>query len=352
MKRDFLGYKLRLARTFHNMTLAEVGDMVAASRQYMQRLETNDETCPSGEMLAALSEVLKVDESFFFDQIDEVREDQGHFRKLQTTPLKVRSTVLSYGTVFTILVKHLENYLELPPLNVPKIEVSSRSDIERAAETCRKAWGVGLDAPIVNMVRTIERAGIVVTSFEGVSEKVDAFSLVRGRPVIVRNLDKDSTSRSRFDLAHECGHFVMHDGIVTGEPETEAEANNFASAFVLPRAAFLREFPKTTTISWPQMFEMKKRWGASLQAIVRRAYDLGILSPVQYRNAQVYISRMQWRKNEPHEPAVETPEIIPAAITYLRDEEGITVADLARALHVNPEMLKVLGVVDLETELS
>jgi len=350
MKQNFLGYKLRLARTFHNMTLAELGEMVSASRQYMQRLETDDETCPSAEMLAALADVLKIDVAFLFDRIDEVREDQGHFRKLQTTPLRVRSTVLSYGTIFTVLVKQLEGYLDLPPINIPKVEIGSKLDIECAAETCRKVWGLGLDAPIVNMVRALESAGIVVTSFEGVSEKVDAFSLVRGRPIIVRNLDKDSTSRSRFDLAHECGHFVMHDGIVTGETDTEAEANHFASAFLLPRSAFVREFPKTRTIDWPQMFEMKKRWRVSLQAIVRRAYDLGILSPVQYRNAQVYISRMGWRKNEPFEPPIETPEIIPASIRYLQEEEGVTVADLADSLHITTEMLKALGVVDFFVE--
>lgn len=345
--KKFLGYKLRLARTFHSMTLVELGDTVSTSRQYIQRLETDDETCPSQEMLEALSETLMVDQQFFFDRIEEVREDQGHFRRLQTTPLHVRSTVLSYGTIFTLLVKHLESYLELPPVNIPKAEVSSRADIERAAETCRKEWGVGLDAPIVNMTRTLERAGIVVTTFEGVSEKVDAFSLVRGRPIIVRNVDKDSTSRSRFDLAHECGHLVMHDGIVTGETETEAEANQFASAFLLPRSAFIREFPKTRTIDWRLLFEMKKRWGASIQAIIRRAYDLGILTAVQYRNANVYISRMQWKRNEPHEPAIETPEIIPASIRYLQEEEGITVADLADALHISPEILNALGVINV-----
>lgn len=344
MRGVFIGEKLRLARTFHGMTLAELGKEVSASRQYMQRLETATETSPTPEMVQALSEVLKVGEGFFFERIDEVREDQGHFRRLQTTPLHVRSTVLSYATVFNLLVKYLEAHLDLPPVNIPKPEVTTREDIERAAESCRKAWQLGLDAPVVNVTRTLERAGIVVTTFAGVSEKIDAFSLVRGRPVIVRNTDKDSSSRARFDLAHECGHLVMHDGIVTGDPVTEGEANSFASAFLLPRSAFVREFPKAKTISWPQLFDMKKRWGASVQAIIRRAYDLGLLSPVQYRNANVYISRMQWKKNEPLEPLAEAPEIIPAALQLLQDEDGISISDIAAALDVTPEILNSLGI--------
>jgi Zn-dependent peptidase ImmA (M78 family)/transcriptional regulator with XRE-family HTH domain len=346
MKKEFLGNKLRLARTFHGMTLAELGETVATSRQYIQRLETDDETCPSNDVLEALSEALLVDKAFFFDRIEEVREDQGHFRKLQTTPLHVRSTVLAYGSIFTMVVRHLEQYIDLPEVDIPKVEVSKPEDIEKAAEACRKKWGLGLDAPILNMTRALENAGVVVTTFEGVSEKVDAFSLLRGRPIIVRNVDKDSTSRSRFDLAHECGHFVMHDAIVTGDHETEAEANHFASALLLPRTAFVREFPKARNIDWRMVFEMKKRWRASVQAIIRRAYDLGLLTAIQYRNANVYISRMQWKKNEPCEPPLEMPEIIPSCIQHLCEEDDITVVDLAAALHIKPEILHCLGVVD------
>lgn len=344
MKKQFLGNKLRLARTFHGMTLAQLGDTVSTSRQYIQRLETDEETCPSQDVLDALSEALHVEQSFFFDRIEEVREDQGHFRRLQTTPLHLRATVLSYGTIFTQLVRRLEDFVDLPVVTIPKAEINNREDIERAAEKCRKAWGLGLDAPILNVTRALENAGIVVTTFEGVSDKIDAFSLLRGRPIIVRSMDKDSTSRARFDLAHECGHLVMHDGIVTGEHDTESEANNFASAFLLPRAAFIKEFPKGTKMEWRLLFEMKKRWGASVQAIIRRAYDLGILSAIQYRNANVYISRMGWKRNEPNEPEPEMPEIIPTTLNYLRDEEGLSLVDLAKSLYLKPEMLNTLGI--------
>jgi len=347
MKKQFLGNKLRLARTFHGMTLAELGVTVAASRQYIQRLETDDEICPSQDVLDALSEALQVEDNFFFDRIEEVREDQGHFRKLQTTPLHLRTTVLSYATLFTLFVRRLEDFVDLPPVNIPKAEITDRRDIERAAETCRKEWGLGLDAPIMNVTRTLENAGVVVTTFEGVSEKIDAFSLLRGRPIIVRSIDKDSTSRARFDLAHECGHLVIHDAIVTGDTQTEGEANYFASAFLLPRMAFIKEFPKGQRIDWRLLFEMKKRWGVSVQAIIRRAYDLGIMSAIEYRNANVYISRKQWKRSEPNEPLPEMPEIIPAALTYLREEEGLMVADLAEGLHIKPEILYTLGVYDI-----
>jgi len=341
----FQGSRLRLARLFSGLTLADLGEQVSTTRQYIQRLEVSVDQAPSAELLAAMAEVLHVEEEFFFLPVtDEVREDQGHFRKLQTTPQNVRHRILSYGTIFNMVVNYLDSVLSLPEVNTPSIPVDTVEDIEKAAEACREKWGLYLDAPITNITRTLERAGVVVTTFEGVSEKVDAFSLVRGRPVIVRNMDKGSTSRARFDLAHECGHLVMHEGIETGDSETEAEANRFASAFLLPRGVFFREFPRTSQIDWRAMFRLKERWGVSVQAIVRRAYDLGIITAVQYRNANVYISRNGWKRGEPCEPPPEWPEIIPLAIQALKDTQGISCAGMARQLHLSKNVLAVFGI--------
>ncbi len=347
MKPDtsFQGSRLRLARLFSGLTLADLGEQVSTTRQYIQRLEVTTDQAPSSELLAAMAEVLHVDEEFFFMPLtDEVKEDQGHFRKLQTTPQNVRYRILSYGTIFNMIVNYLDTVLSLPEVDIPSIPVVTVEDIEIAAEACREKWGLFLDAPITNITRTLERAGVVVTTFEGVSEKVDAFSLVRGRPVIVRNMDKGSTSRARFDLAHECGHLVMHEGIETGDPATEAEANRFASAFLLPRGAFYREFPRTSQIDWRAMFQLKERWGVSIQAIVRRAYDLGIITAVQYRNANVYMSRNGWKRGEPREPQPEWPEIIPLAIQALKNTQGVTCADMAKQLRLNKEVLAVFGI--------
>lgn len=344
---SFQGSRLRLARLFSGLTLAELGEQISTSRQYIQRIEVGITPAPTEETLAAIAEILHVEKAFFFKPLtEELKEDQGHFRKLQTTPQNVRHRILSYGTMFNMIVTYMDSILALPEIDIPSHPANCAEDIESAAENCRKHWKLHLDAPITNMTRTLERAGVVVTTFEGVSDKVDAFSLVRGRPVIVRCMDKNSTSRARFDLAHECGHLVMHEGIETGDPDTEAEANRFASAFLLPRGAFFREFPRTAQIDWKEMFRFKERWGVSVQAIVRRAYDLGLITAVQYRNANVYISRNGWKRAEPCEPLHELPEIIPMAIQALKDHHGMTLGDIAKVLHLDKEILKVFGIKD------
>lgn len=339
--KKFQANRLRLARTFSGLTMAELGRRVSASRQYIQRLEMDSEQSPPSEdMLWALSELLNVQPTFFFEPLkNEFREEHSHFRRLQSAPLHIRNTVLSYGTIFNIIVEYLESKLFLEEVKIPSIPASNEVEIEEAANRCREYWGLTLSEPINNMTRTLEKAGVIVTSFEGVSDKVDALTLLGNRPIILRSTDKDSSSRSRFDLAHECGHLVMHQGKETGDFDTEAEAHRFASSFLLPSNAFVKEFPFNKSINWKSILNMKKRWGVSLQAMIRRAYDLKIINAVQYRNANIYISRQGWKKQEPNEPQQEISESIPIALEQLQ----MSPTDIARELNISTDILDKLG---------
>lgn len=329
------------------MTLADVGDRVAASRQYIQKLESSVGCSPpADEMLAALAEVVDVPLGFFFEPLPaEVREEECFFRKRRTTPQHIRTRAVAYGTFFSFILHRLEEDIELPPVNVPDIPAQSRQEIERAAEKCRILWGLYLDAPIQNITRVLERAGCVVTTFAGVSEKIDAFSYFWDRPVIVRSTDKSSTSRARFDLAHELGHLVIHRHLQSGEPELEDQANYFANAFLLPRTGFLREFP-TERLEWREILNLKKRWGVSMQAIIRRAYDLGLITAVQYRNAQVYFSRTGQRTHEKGEEFVpeETPEIVLDSLMVLKENLAITPLDLADEIQLKSTIFGKFGI--------
>lgn len=345
-EKSFYGANLRFARTFHGLTLAELGKRIAVSRQYVQRVEVDPTMSPNEDLVAALAEILRVESAFFFKPlVEEVQDEDCRFRKRKTTPMRVRNRALSYGTIFNLIVSYLDSEFQLPSIQIPKITARTREDIERAAEKCRVQWGLHRDAPIHNVVRALECAGAVVTTFEGVSRKIDAFSYVNGRPVVVRNFAKDGTSQARFDLAHELGHFVLHQGMGDDDVRLEDQADYFAGAFLLPRAAFVREFPKSIRINWAKIFRMKARWGVSVQAMIRRAYDLGILNAVQYRNANIYIGRNGWKTREPGEEniSVENPEIVPAGFEVL-EEQGVSPSNIARNLNVSVFIIRKFGI--------
>lgn len=298
-------------------------------------------------MVEALADALGVRPKFLLNQIPStVRPEQCHFRKQQTTPASVTSQVLARGTVLDRAVQVLDSYLELPALNFPEIVARSLAEIEEAAEAAREHWGLGLASPIVSMMRVVENAGAVVTYFGDLSERVDAFSMDRRRPVIVRSSLKESLCRQRFDLAHECGHLIMHRGLQTGDRTTEEQAHRFASAFLLPRTAMVREYPRRRRLDWHALFEMKLRWKVSVRALIRRGYDLGLLDAVQYRTANIHMVKSGQAKTERYddELPVEQPELLASALEAMTLAHFRSTRQLADEVGLSDEMFEwILG---------
>jgi Zn-dependent peptidase ImmA (M78 family)/transcriptional regulator with XRE-family HTH domain len=342
--RSFNGISLRLARSCHNYTLNEVAEAVGKSRQFIQRLESGRDI-PTPELLAHLAQFLCVYPEFFFDSTGIMMvEDAYHFRKKATTKVASKQSALAKGELFRRFVAFIDSKLQLPVCSFPCIEVATPSDIERAAEKCRIAWGLGF-GPIDNMVQVAENAGAVVTTFHGVSHEVDALSFSSARPVIVANDAKGSACRIRFDLAHEIGHFVMHEGKATGDRLTEAEANRFAGAFLLPRSTFVKEFPvmRGTRLNWVGIGKMKMRWKVSKAAILYRARQLDLIAESQYKSGIIYGLRGKGEATvEEFDDIIqyEAPELIHSALKMLYDAFGLDVEDVARKVNMKASILK------------
>lgn len=343
----FYGDKLRLARLLNGFSQQKLGTEVHVSRQYIHQIESGARK-PADDLLGALCEVLKVKRGFFEVPLgNDVKFEQCHFRKRRTTPVTLARRVLAFSTIFEELVTYINSCLDLPTKNIPlfefKAEKYSNEKIELAAELCRRRWNLGLDTPISRMTRVLENAGVIITQFDGVSEKVDALSVNRKHPIIVRNTAKESVCRMRFDLAHECGHFVLHDGIETGNKVTESEADRFASAFLFPRSAFVKEFPNMTgrRLSWNEIYKLKIRWGMSVRAIIYRAHHLGLITAQQYRSANVYLNRTGQTKVEKYDEVIspETPEVLENAFEVMSNQLGIGFSTIANKLNVSIEVL-------------
>lgn len=315
----FRGENLRLARLANGFSLEEVGERVAATRQFVHQLETGAKL-PTLAMEEILAEALYVEPHFFrISMLNAVKEEQCHFRKRATTPATLAQQALARGTVIDALVSKIDVALTLPQVDFPDRPVQDFGDVERAAEYVREHWGLGSLGPIVSVTRVAENAGAVVTAFDTISERIDALSMARPRPIIARNTAKESLCRQRFDIAHEIGHLVMHQGIETGDKETEEQAHRFAGAFLIPRTAFSREFPRGKSMNWKAIFEMKLRWKVAARAIIRRAYDLHLIDAAQYRSANIYLVKSGQSKAEKHdlELPLEQPELLTAAFSAL-----------------------------------
>ena len=191
------------------------------------------------------------------------------------------------------------------------------------------------------MTRVLENAGAVVVHFDDLTERIDALSMARRRPIVVRSMAKAAGARLRFDLAHEAAHLIMHQGIVTGDSVTEGEAHRFAGAFLIPRSAFAREFPRTRrALDWNALFAMKLRWKVSVRAIARRAFDLGLIDAAQYRTANIQLVKTGQAKTERYDDriVVEEPELLNSAVAWLTKRDGVALHRLLSELGIAPSL--------------
>lgn len=334
----FSGDRLRLAREFRSFTQDKLAEAVAASPTLVRYCESGKKREPSTDLVESFGNVLGFEPGFFFEQISDVfKDDECSFRHRRTTPEKTKTQVRAHATLIAMVVERLRSVFRFPKLSVPKMRVSSAETVEAAAEQCRIHWKLGIDGPLLHVGRAAEHAGIFIFPHLAQSEQVDAFSRRGKTTMIFLNQAIQSTSRWNFDIAHECGHIVMHQNMTTGDIETEAEADRFASAFLMPRRAFEREF-KSKPFSWKFIFELKRRWQASAAAIIRRAYDLHLIEAVTYRRAYQYMSAQGWRSNgEPYEPIFQQPELLSMALSSLGKKVGLTAEELCAELNFTPE---------------
>lgn len=343
MSAVFNGASLRLARVFSGLALDEVAEKVGKTRQYLHKLETGQGS-PTEQLAADLAAALNVEVGFFEAKTRRLEESSLHFRKLLTTKQTIKQVAIARAEMVDLLLQFLEQELRLPELRIPSLpDVRSHDDIERAAEFCRKEWDLGL-GPIANMTRLAENLGAFVTTFEGVSKEIDALSVAVARPFIVRNSAKESACRQRFDIAHELGHLVMHEGVLTGDRVTEGQANRFASALLLPRAMMAKLFPRPngSRLNWKGIREFKQTWKVSKAAILYRAKQLDLITESQYKTGVMTLKKYGEYHGEKDDDLVaqEPPEMLARSLAVLRDKKGIGFEGVAEALHVKVEFLR------------
>ncbi len=346
----FDGERLRLARMAQCLSLDDLGARVSASRQYLNQLEQCAKL-PTQGMIEALAAALRVTPRFFvLSNRNSVRPEECHFRKQRTTPITVVGQVVARGTLLESFVSKLDDALHLPDVSFPMANIDSVSDIEAAAENARNHWSLG-SGPIASMMRVVENAGAVVSFFDGVSERVDALSIDRQRPMIIRSEAKQTACRLRFDLAHECGHLVMHKGIVTGDKATEDQANRFASAFLLPRSSFVHEFPRGRYLDWTAIFDLKLRWKVAASALIRRAFDLKIITADQYRTGYIHLAKTGQRRHETHDGIIpmETPELLSKSLDTLELNYPGAVERMASEVGLEAEMFSRISGLEFPT---
>jgi Zn-dependent peptidase ImmA (M78 family) len=248
----------------------------------------------------------------------------------------VRDKALHAGQIALEFSSWVDSQFDLP--------VSDLIDLrgyepEAAAETLRNEWCIG-ERPVKNIIHLLEAKGVRVFSLDEKTYDMDAFSFwVDSVPFIFLNTRK-SVERGRFDAAHELGHLLLHKHGSSSGKEFEAEANRFASAFLMSQGSVIAISSKFTTIKW--IVANKTFWLVSAAALLRRLKDLNLISEWQYRSLTIELSRRGYMKKEPNAiDQRETSKLLPMVFKALR-QEGITKHDVASKLGIYADDIDAL----------
>ena len=340
-----IGRRLRVARAAAGLSLraleARIGRRVTA--QAISKYE-RDETVPGSGVLIALADALRApvapvdqlagDPALVLDSVD--------FRKKFASR---REEAQAEGRVVHLAERYLtvEALLGLPtvewdrPRDAPYAAVEDVADAESAAHGLRTDWKLGLD-PIPNVVGLLEGQGIKVlvadlTATDGFTARVRRGGR-NALPVIVVNREVRG-ERQRFTLARELGRLVMRVG-----PGVDAEkaAQRFAGAFLMPSETLRAAIgARRAAIGWEELFDIKRIFGVSVQALVARCRDLGIFGPALVRRLFRDFSRFGWRRPpfwEPFPLAAEKPACLERLCLRALAEGAVTESKAAELLGV------------------
>jgi len=190
---------------------------------------------------------------------------------------------------------------------VHAFDVASEVDAEAAAMRLRMHWSLGLD-PISDLVALLEDHQVHVLEITSV-DGFDGLSAVAQRDnagrvaVAVVSRNAVSGDRQRFSLAHELAHLVMK---VKPGADAEQLANRFAGAFLVPASVLQRDLgTNRTSLNIAELVVIKRYCKVSIQSLVKRAYELSIISEPTYRSCFTFIIKMGWKKKEPEPIARE-----------------------------------------------
>jgi Zn-dependent peptidase ImmA (M78 family)/DNA-binding XRE family transcriptional regulator len=323
---------LRLARGLTQVELAQLTGIPQAtlSKAESGALELEEERWDT------VADVLRVPVSAFLDVEDQIEPALVFHRKQRTTP---QSAVRRIGADAALAQQRINNLLDFPESTLV------RHDLEdgfitphEVAMSVRQELGVGTN-PINDLTSLVEQAGAIVLFWTLDSLQVDAVATwPAGAAPIILIADHVSTERQRFTMAHELGHALMHGAPVEDAKEMdrrEKEADSFAAEFLLPAAQLRQEWPASAELE--SLIELKRRWGVSLSALIRRAADADLLSQREYRDWSIRLSTSGMHRREPSPIAAEQPSKLIGAIRE-EIERGVSIDQLAARAHMySPE---------------
>lgn len=298
--------RLKLARKMAGFSLQDLAEALEnkVSKQSLNKYEMGLMN-PSGDVLAAISSVLKIKPEYFFKK-SQVELGEIQFRKKASLSKKDEESIIEKVRDYVERCLEIENIVgvETEFINPLKsFKITNKDDVELAAIKLRKDWDLGSD-PIPNIIEMLELKGIKIFLIDDV-DSIDGLAVFtsKGIPVILINTRDKSIERIRFTIIHELAHLLlnMDKSISDNTKEVEKLCHFFSSCFLIPSIQLIKMIGgrSRSYINVNELISIKEYFGISIRAIVHRLKELKVITDTYYQRWVIYMSKTYGAKNEP-----------------------------------------------------
>ena len=335
---------LALARVAAGLTQTQLAKELGKSQPFVSQVEKGERDIPP-DLLPHWCNTCDIPESFLRSgrlPLDDSVAAMVH-RKMKTLPAKPHNLANAQVKMRVLEIDALFADIDIvPSLEITRVPVGTGP--ADAAAYVRRAWRVP-SGPLPSLVGLVESAGVPVVLMDCFHRKQSATSH-QGRwfEWMIALNSSHPASRRRFTLAHELGHIVLgHEATVTvdeHESKTlEAQANAFAGEILMPAADARREL---RSVNFKRLVFLKQRWSVSIAFLIRRALDVGTISPSQRKGLEIELSTQPGgRRREPAEFEAEQPTLVRRMINAL-EETGMSTAAVADFVGMTERRLRTI----------
>jgi Zn-dependent peptidase ImmA (M78 family)/DNA-binding XRE family transcriptional regulator len=282
-----IGSRLKLARNAAGLSLRALAERMdgVVTAQAIGKYE-RDRMMPGSKVLLALAKALGVPPDYLLSQRDitlsgiEFRKDPGAgAREERTLSARVVEKLERYVAVEEALGLRTVHWRaplsHFEPIREP-------ASAEAAADRLRADWRLGID-PIPSVTELLEEHGVKVVPLDlpiSVSGSKVLAQVGGGDPVASVVINTNHTGeRQRFTLTHEFAHLTLHHAPSLKDSAIEKAMDRFAGAFLVHREELCRlAGPHREEVSLGELVELKKHFKVSLQCLVVRLKQVGVLT--------------------------------------------------------------------------
>lgn len=298
--KEIFAKRLKSARTLAGLSQDELvqrmGDVV--TKNAISKYEKG-EMMADGAVLLALSKALGISTDYFFRPFT-VGIENIEFRKKSKLAAKKEAAIREQVTDKVERYLEVEQFLDIRSEFTNPIAnrtITTGEDVEQAVNFLLSHWQLGYNAlpNVINLLEDLEIKVIEIDApdeFDGFSGWASAGLKSNGLyPVIVLNIHY-TIERKRLTALHELGHLLLNFAPALDHKEKERLCYRFAGAMLIPEQTMRQELGNHRShLSVPELIAIKETYGISIQALVQRAKELGIITEYMFIEFRKWISK-------------------------------------------------------------